>query len=106
MRRFISSALFNTSSLLEVLITKAFTPSPLPSVLFKKDILDKESLIVTIEAGNVSSWNKYLGDKGISVGIEKFGESAPYKEVYEHLNLSVEKIVFTIQENLRKLSKF
>ena len=73
---------------------------------FKKDILDKESLIVTIEAGNVSSWNKYLGDKGISVGIEKFGESAPYKEVYEHLNLSVEKIVFTIQENLRKLSKF
>ena len=69
---------------------------------FKKDILDKESLIVTIEAGNVSSWKKYLGGKGISLGIDRFGESAPYKKVYEHLNLSVEKIVLAIQERLRK----
>jgi len=69
---------------------------------FKKDILDKESLIVTIEAGNVSSWKKYIGDRGISLGIDRFGESAPYKKVYEHLNLSVEKIVLAIQERLRK----
>ena len=69
---------------------------------FKKDILDEESLIVTIEAGNVSSWKKYLGSKGMSLGIDRFGESAPYKKVYEHLNLSVEKIVLAIQERLRK----
>ena len=61
---------------------------------YKKDILDEESLIVTIEAGNISSWKKYSGNKGVSIGINKFGESAPYKEIYEHLNLSVEKIVF------------
>ena len=52
---------------------------------YKKNILDEDSLIVTIEAGNVSSWKKYLGDKGISLGIDRFGESAPYKKVYEHL---------------------
>jgi len=69
---------------------------------FKRDILDEESLIVTIEAGNVLSWNKYLGKKGIALGIDKFGESAPYKNVYQHLNLSTEKIVLTIQEKLRK----
>jgi len=69
---------------------------------FKKDILDKDSLIVTIEAGNVSSWKKYLGGRGMSLGIDRFGESAPYKKVYEHLNLSVEKIVLAIQERLRK----
>ena len=69
---------------------------------FKRDILDQDSLIITIEAGNVSSWKKYSGDKGISLGINKFGESAPYKKVYEHFNLSVEKIVTTIQEQLRK----
>jgi len=69
---------------------------------FKRDILDQDSLIVTIEAGNVSSWKKYLGDRGISLGINKFGESAPYKKVYEHFNLSVEKIMTTIQKQLRK----
>ncbi len=69
---------------------------------FKKDILDEESLIVSIEAGSVYSWKKYLGDKGLSLGIDRYGESAPYKKVYEHLNLSVEKIVIAIQERLRK----
>ncbi len=71
---------------------------------FKKNTLDEESLIVTIEAGNVSSWKKYLGGKGMSLGIDRFGESAPYKKVYEHLNLSVEKIVLAIQEKLRKIT--
>ncbi len=69
---------------------------------FKKDILDEDSLIVTIEAGNVSSWKKYLGKKGISLGIDRFGESAPYKKIYDHLNLSVEKILTTIQNKLRE----
>ena len=35
-------------------------------------------------------------------GIDRFGESAPYKKIYEHLNLSAEKIVLAIQEKLRK----
>ena len=69
---------------------------------FKKDILDEDSLVVTIEAGNVSSWKKYLGKKGISLGIDRFGESAPYKKIYDHLNLSVEKILTTIQNRLRE----
>ena len=69
---------------------------------FKSDILDKDSLIITIEAGNVSSWKKYLGERGMTFGIDRFGESAPYKKVYEHLNLSAEKITLAIQEKLRK----
>ena len=69
---------------------------------FKNDILESDSLIVTIEAGNVTSWNKFLGKNGIAIGINKFGESAPYKEVYSHFNLSANKIVSTIQERLRK----
>ena len=69
---------------------------------FKKSILDEDTLIVTIEAGSVSSWSKYLRGNGLSLGINKFGESAPYKEVYDHVNLSVNKIVIAIQEKLRK----
>jgi transketolase len=69
---------------------------------YKNDILDSESVIVTIEAGNVSSWGKFLGSKGISLGINNFGESAPYKELYDHFNLSSDKIVTAIQERLRK----
>jgi len=69
---------------------------------YKKDILDNDSLKVTIEAGSVSSWRKYSGNNGLALGIDKFGESAPYKKIYDHLNLSVEKIVVRIQQLLRK----
>tara|TARA_B100000963_G_scaffold221252_1_gene192842 strand:- start:6609 stop:8591 length:1983 start_codon:yes stop_codon:yes gene_type:complete len=68
---------------------------------FKKEILDQNTLIITIEAGNVSSWKKYSGEKGITLGLNKFGESAPYKKIYEHFDLTVEKIVNTVQNRLR-----
>ena len=68
---------------------------------YKKDILDEETLLVAIEAGDTSSWKKYVGKNGLVLGINKFGESAPYKQIYDHLNLSVGKIVNTIQKKLR-----
>ena len=69
---------------------------------YKKEILEPDSLIVTIEAGSISCWNKYTKVNGISLGIDKFGESAPYKEVYGHFNLTSEKIVPLIQRVLRR----
>jgi len=69
---------------------------------YKKKILDPESFIISIEAGNISSWEKYVGTKGVALGINKFGESAPYKEVYNHFNLTSNKIVTLVQKMLRE----
>ena len=69
---------------------------------YKKDILEEDSLIVTIEAGSIMSWQKYIKNNGINLGIDKFGESAPYKEIYNHLDLSEEKITSFIQKKLRE----
>ena len=60
------------------------------------------AIIITIEAASISCWKKYLGSKGASIGIDSFGESAPYKEVYEHFNLTSSKIVNLIQKMLRE----
>jgi transketolase len=69
---------------------------------YRKDILEENSLIVTIEAGNIMSWQKYIKAKGLNLGIDKFGESAPYKEVYKHFKLSEEDITSLIQNKLRE----
>ncbi len=69
---------------------------------YRKDILEEDSLIVTIEAGSVMSWQKYIKNKGANLGIDKFGESAPYKEVYKHFKLSEEDITNFIQKKLRE----
>ena len=69
---------------------------------YKRDILEEDSLIITLEAGSIMSWQKYIKNKGINLGIDKFGESAPYKEVYNHFDLSEEKIINIIQKKLRE----
>ena len=69
---------------------------------YRKDILEENSLIVTLEAGSIMSWQKYTKDKDVNLGIDKFGESAPYKEVYKHFKLSEEDITNFIQKKLRE----
>jgi len=69
---------------------------------YRKDILEENSLIITLEAGSVMSWQKYIKNKGTNLGIDKFGESAPYKEVYKHFKLSEEDITNFIQKKLRE----
>ncbi len=69
---------------------------------YRKDILEENTLVVTIEAGSIISWQKYTKNKGINLGINTFGESAPYKEVYKHFKLSEEDITSFIQNKLRE----
>ena len=69
---------------------------------YRNDIIEENSLVVTLEAGSIISWQKYVKGKGLNLGIDQFGESAPYKEVYNHFDLSEEKITNFIQKKLRE----
>ena len=60
------------------------------SSTFKNEIINKDVATITIEASSVYSWEKYSNN---NMGIRTFGESAPYKEVYNHFNLTSDKIV-------------
>ncbi len=68
---------------------------------FRRDIIEESSLVVTLEAGSVVPWQKYVKNKGINIGIDQFGESAPFKDVYTHLGFSEDKIADLIQKKLR-----
>tara|TARA_B100001094_G_scaffold190078_1_gene184129 strand:+ start:318 stop:2258 length:1941 start_codon:yes stop_codon:yes gene_type:complete len=69
---------------------------------YKRDVLEEDSLVVTLEAGSTISWQKYIKNKGLNLGINQFGESAPYKQVYDHFNLTEDKITNFIQKKLRE----
>jgi transketolase len=55
---------------------------------------------VAIEAGVTPLWYKYVGGDGRIVGLDRFGESAPYKEVFEYLGFTVERVAEVIGEML------
>ncbi|HET7480689.1 MAG TPA: transketolase [Rubrobacteraceae bacterium] len=47
---------------------------------------------VSVEAGITSGWERYVGFKGTSIGINRFGASAPGETVLEKLGIIPEKV--------------
>ena len=67
---------------------------------YKNKILAETKLIVSIEASEPNYWKKYTGTDGLNFGINDFGKSAPFKEIYDHFNLNSESIIKKIKEKL------
>ena len=67
---------------------------------YREKILAETNLIVSIEASETNYWKKYTGINGLNFGINDFGKSAPYKEVYNHFNLNTESIINKIKDKL------
>ena len=60
---------------------------------YKERIINETKHKISIEAGTTDSWKKYIGENGISFGINEFGKSAPYKDIYSFFDLTIEKIL-------------
>jgi transketolase len=45
---------------------------------------------VSMETGPTLGWERYVGDDGIAIGINGYGASAPYQEIYKNLGLTAE----------------
>jgi len=69
------------------------------STSYKNEIIDQGVPVITIEASSINSWEKYSEN---NMGIETFGESAPFKEVYQHFNLTSAKIVELAKKIIKK----
>jgi transketolase len=70
---------------------------------YKQDILPKQKkLVVSIEAGVTLGWQKYVGDAGLSFGIDTYGASAPINALYDHFGLTAAKIVPQILAKLNE----
>ncbi len=59
----------------------------LQSKTYKNKILKETKFKISIEAGSSDCWKKYIGDNGIAFGIDEFGKSAPYKDIYKYFGL-------------------
>ena len=60
---------------------------------YRRDVLPPGVPRVAIEAAHPMSWQRWVGDSGVALGIGRFGASAPYARIYEELGLTVERVV-------------
>ena len=46
-------------------------------------------------------WYRLIGRDGLAIGIERFGASAPYEQIAEHLGFTPQKVAQRIREWMR-----
>jgi transketolase len=60
---------------------------------YQDEVLPPGSKRIAIEAAHPMSWYRWVGTGGIVMGIDHFGASAPFAEIYKGLGLTVDKLV-------------
>lgn len=55
---------------------------------------------VSVEAAAPLGWERWVGSEGKAIGIDHFGASAPYEEIYQHFGLTAERLVKETKELL------
>jgi transketolase len=68
---------------------------------YRDSVLPPGAPRVAVEAAAPMSWYRWVGERGVIVGIERFGASAPYQRIYRELGLTVESIVAKAKGLLR-----
>ncbi|MCC6925777.1 transketolase [Novosphingobium sp.] len=66
---------------------------------YRADVLPAGVLKVSVEAGITLGWQKHVGD-GLTIGIDRFGSSAPADQLYSYFGLTAEAIVPQIKARL------
>ena len=71
------------------------------SVSYKKKILGESKIKISIEAASTDCWKKYIGTNGLTFGINAFGKSAPYKDIYKYFGLTASNIANKTKKLMR-----
>ncbi|MCL5268012.1 MAG: transketolase [Bacteroidetes bacterium] len=81
---------------------------PSCEVFDKQDERYRESVLpssvrrrVSIEAGITKGWSKYVGDEGLSIGVDRFGSSAPGDVVMKEYGITSEAVVAAVEKLLK-----
>ena len=69
---------------------------------YREKIIEKNTKKISIEAGSIFGWEKYVDADGVSLGLKSFGKSAPYKSIYENFNLTSDSVVMIAKKMLDK----
>ena len=69
---------------------------------YRADLLPRDALRVSIEAGTTFGWERYTGPKGLRIGLDRFGASAPAEDLFKRFGFTAEAIVPQILAALEK----
>jgi transketolase len=67
---------------------------------YRSELLPDDALLVSVEAGVTLGWERYTGNKGLNIGVDAFGVSAPIGDVYAHFGLTGPQVAARVRARL------
>ncbi|HXF65562.1 MAG TPA: transketolase C-terminal domain-containing protein, partial [Burkholderiales bacterium] len=67
---------------------------------YRAQVLPRGLPRVAVEAGASDYWRKYVGLEGAVVGLDRFGESAPAAELFQHFGFTAENVAAAVKRVL------
>jgi transketolase len=67
---------------------------------YRRSVIGNAKVRIGVEAAVRFGWDAIIGD-GPFIGMKSFGESGPYKAVYQHFGITVEAVVEAALSKLR-----
>lgn len=69
---------------------------------YQDEMVGNASVNIAIEAGVRQGWDRFIGSKGVFIGMDGFGLSAPYKDLYDHFGITAEAAVEAAEARLHE----
>ena len=67
---------------------------------YRKSVIGSSEVNIAIEAGIRQGWDAIVGSDAIFIGMNSFGASGPYKELYKHFGITAEAAVAAAEAKL------
>jgi transketolase len=71
------------------------------SATYRDKVLGPGTAKVAVEAGVRLGWDRYIGPNGAFVGMDSFGASGPYKDVYLHFGITPQSVAEAAKSALK-----
>jgi transketolase len=68
---------------------------------YKEKLLGTEKIRVAIEAGVRTTWDRFIGQDGIFIGMTGFGASGPAEQLYEHFGITAAAVVKAVKKKAK-----
>ncbi len=67
---------------------------------YRTEVLGADALRVGVEAAAEFGWSRWLGERGLFIGMSGFGASAPAEQLFRHFGITPEAVAAAVRQRL------
>lgn len=86
------------AAVVSMVCTQLFDEQP---QAYRAETIPADSLRVSIEAGTTFGWERYTGEGGLNIGLDRFGASAPAQDLFDKFGFTADAIVPQIMNKIK-----